>query len=158
MAGLQASTTVFPNEEFKKRFDEFWMNMDIHRNNAFSSVAMEAAFNKGEEWLDQLLEYLSGNFDYVKGFCEEQIPQIKVNIPDATYLMWMDCRGLGLDNDALRRFMIEKAGLGLNEGRTFGRSLTGYMRLNAACPRSVLRQAMKQLKEAVDHLSDASVD
>ena len=71
-------------------------------------------------------------------------------MPDATYLMWLDCRELHMDNEALRSFMIEKAGLGLNEGYTFGRSLTGYMRLNAACPRSTLKQAMKQLKEAVD--------
>lgn len=150
LAGIQASTTVFPNAEMKKKFDQFWMNMDIHRNNAFSSVAMEAAFNEGEEWLEQLLEYLEGNFEYVRSFCEENIPQIKVNVPDATYLMWLDCRELGMDNETLRKFMIEKAGLGLNEGCTFGRSLTGYMRLNAACPRSVLQQAMKQLKEAID--------
>ena len=150
LAGLQASTTVFPDLETKERFDRFWTNMDIHRNNAFSSVAMETAFNEGEEWLEQLLEYLDGNFEYVKSFCEEHIPQIKVNVPDATYLMWLDCRGLGMDNETLRKFMIEKAGLGLNEGYTFGRSLTGYMRLNAACPRSILQQAMKQLRDAVD--------
>ena len=72
--------------------------------------------------------------------------------PDATYLMWLDCRALGLDNDALRRFMIEQAGLGLNDGCSFGRSLNGYMRLNAACPRSVLERAMKQLEAAVKAL------
>lgn len=152
LAGLQASATIFPNAEMKAKFDRFWMNMDVHRNNAFSSVAMEAAFNEGEEWLEQLLIYLDGNFEYVRDFCEKHIPRIKVNVPDATYLMWLDCRGLGMDNEALRAFMIEKAGLGLNEGYTFGRSLTGYMRLNAACPRSILQQAMKQLKEAVDSL------
>ena len=111
---------------------------------------MEAAFNEGEEWLEQLLVYLDGNFEYVRSFCEKNIPQIKVNVPDATYLMWLDCRELGMDNEGLRKFMIEEAGLGLNEGYTFGRSLTGFMRLNAACPRNILQQAMKQLKEAVD--------
>lgn len=152
LAGLQASATVFPDAETKARFDRFWTNLDIHRNNSFSSVAMEAAFNEGEEWLEQLLVYLDGNFSYVKSFCREHIPQIKVNVPDATYLMWLDCRELGMDNEELRRFMIEEAGLGLNEGYTFGRSLSGYMRLNAACPRSVLVQAMTQLKEAVERL------
>ena len=141
LAGLQASTTVFPNADIKKKFDTFWMNMDIHRNNAFSSVAMEIAFNQGEEWLEQLLEYLDGNFELIRSYCAENIPQIKPNIPDATYLVWLDCRDLGMDNETLRRFMIEKAGLGLNEGYTFGRSLSGYMRLNAACPRSVLGKA-----------------
>ena len=152
LAGLQASTTIFPNMEMKKKFDRFWMNMDIHRNNAFSSVAMEAAYNEGEEWLEQLLEYISGNFDYIKEYCDKYIPKIKPSVPDATYLVWLDCRELGMDNEQLRSFMIEKAGLGLNEGYTFGRSLSGYMRINAACPRSVLEQAMKQLKEAVDAL------
>ena len=136
----------------KQVFDHYWQCMDIHRNNAFSLTAMQAAFNEGEEWLEQLLAYLSDNFDFVVNYCREHIPQIKTYAPDATYLMWLDCRELGLDNEALRRFMIEKAKLGLNEGYTFGRSLSGYMRLNAACPRSVLEQAMKQLEAAVKSL------
>lgn len=152
LAGLQASATIFPNEEMKRRFDTFWMGLDIHRNNAFSSVAMEAAFNEGEEWLEQLLAYLDGNFAFIKEYCDANIPKIKPSVPDATYLVWLDCRELGMDNEELRRFMIEDAGLGLNEGYTFGRSLSGYMRLNAACPRSILEQALKQLKAAVDQL------
>lgn len=150
LAGLQASAVVFPNMELKKRFDKFWFNLDIHRNNAFSSIAMETAFNEGEEWLEQLLIYIDGNFELIRSFCEENIPQIRPNVPDATYLVWLDCRGLGMENEELRRFMIEEAGLGLNEGWSFGRSLSGYMRLNAACPRSVIEKALKQLKEAVD--------
>ena len=106
--------------------------------------------HEGEEWLEQLLEYISGNFDFIKEYCQENIPQIKPNVPDATYLVWLDCRGLGMENDELRSFMIEKAGLGLNEGWSFGRSLSGYMRLNAACSRKVIRQALQQLKEALD--------
>ena len=73
-------------------------------------------------------------------------------MPDATYLVWLDCRELGLSNEELHRFMIEKAGLGLNDGCDFGRSLHGYMRLNAACPRSVLKKALEQLRAAVDGL------
>lgn len=152
LAGLQASTNVFPNLEMKAAFDKFWMNLDIHRNNAFSSVAMEAAFNEGEEWLEQLLPYLSENFDFIKDYCEKYIPKIKPNISDATYLVWLDCRELGLDNEQLRKFMIKEAKLGLNEGYTFGRSLSGFMRLNAACSRSVLVKAMKQLEAAVNRL------
>ena len=102
------------------------------------------------EWLEQLLAYIDGNFELIRSYCEENIPQIRPNVPDATYLVWLDCRGLGMGNEGLRRFMIEKAGLGLNEGWSFGRSLSGYMRLNAACPRSILEKALKQLKEAVD--------
>ena len=152
LAGLQASTTVFPNMRMKELYDKAWMNMDIHRNNAFSLTAMEAAFNEGEEWLDQLLEYIDGNFNFIRDYCAAHIPQIKPNLPDATYLVWLDCRELGMSNEELRRFMIEKAGLGLNEGWSFGRSLNGFMRLNAACSRKVLEKAMKQLEEAVKAL------
>ena len=149
LAGIQAAAIVFPNQELKGVYDRFWVNLDIHRNNAFSSVIMETAFNEGEEWLEQLLEYISGNFDFIREYCREHIPQIKPNLPDATYLVWLDCRELGMSNEELKNFMIHKAGLGLNEGWSFGRSLSGYMRLNAACPRSVLEKALKQLEAAV---------
>lgn len=152
LAGLQASSVVFPNAQYKKKFEAFWNGMDVHRNNSFSLVAMEAAFNRGEEWLEQLLVYLEGNFRFVKEYCERNIPEIKTFLPEATYLMWLDCTALGLDNEGLRRFFIEKAGLGLNEGYTFHRSLSGFMRLNAACPRPVLQQAMEQLRDAVESL------
>ena len=152
LAGLQASTVVFPNAHMKQVFEHYWQCMDIHRNNAFSLTAMEAAFTGGEEWLEQLLTYISANFDFVVDYCEKHIPRIKTYAPDATYLMWLDCRGLGLDNQALHDFMIQKAKLGLNDGCSFGRSLTGFMRLNAACPRSILEQAMRQLEAAVNAL------
>ncbi len=152
LAGLQASTVVFPNAHMKQVFDHYWQCMDIHRNNAFSLTAMEAAFTGGEEWLEQLLPYLSANFDYVTAYCEAHIPGVRTYAPDATYLMWLDCRGLGLSNQALHDFMIQKAGLGLNDGWSFGRSLSGFMRLNAACPRSVLERAMAQLEAAVKAL------
>ena len=152
LAGLQASTVVFPDAHKKAVFDHYWQCMDIHRNNAFSLTAMEAAFTGGEEWLEQLLLYLSDNFDFVVDYCQKYIPKIKTYAPDATYLMWLDCRALGLDNQALHDFMIQKAKLGLNDGCSFGRQLQGFMRLNAACPRSVLAQAMDQLRAAVDAL------
>ena len=152
LAGLQASTVVFPNRHKKQVFDRFWQRMDIHRNNAFSLTAMEAAFTDGDEWLDQLLPYLSANFDYIRDYCAANIPQIKPSVPDATYLVWLDCRALGLTNQELHDFMIQKAKLGLNDGDTFDRSLQGFIRLNAACPRSVLERAMGQLKSAVDGL------
>lgn len=152
LAGLQASTAVFPNADIKTKYDKFWQNLDIRRNNAFSSIAMEVAFNEGEEWLEQLLQYISGNFDFIKDYCEKYIPKIKPNLPDATYLVWLDCRKLNLNNEELRQFMIEKAKIGLNEGYCFGRNLSGFMRLNAACPRIILKKALSQLKEAVDNL------
>ena len=148
MAGLQASTTVFPNQEAKARFDRFWRNLEIHRNNAFSLVAMETAFREGEEWLEQLKAYIDGNFHYVRDFLAANVPQIKVRIPDATYLMWLDCRGMGMTQDQLVKFMVEEAGIGLSDGRSYCPSLDGFMRLNAACSRKLLEKAMGQLAAA----------
>ena len=147
MAGLHASTTIFPTAEMKNQFDRFWRNLEIHRNNAFSLIAMETAYRQGEEWLEQLKTYLQGNFRFVKDYIDQHIPGIQTYIPEATYLMWLDCRGLGMDQETLVKFMIEKAGLGLSNGRGFG--MDGFMRLNAACSRSILEKAMKQLEAAV---------
>ena len=149
LAGLHASVTVFPDQEKKRRFDQFWMSFDVHRNNVFSLVAMEAAWREGDAWLDQLLPYLDGNLHYIKAFLDEKIPEIKTFVPDATYLMWLDCRGLSMAQDDLVRFMIDRAGLGLNSGHGFDPARDGFMRLNAACPRSTLERAMAQLEAAV---------
>ena len=153
LAGMKTSNIVIHNKELQAAWKELiGGKLSMNGAGTLGLTAMIAAYNEGEEWLEQLLPYLSANFDFVADYCREHIPQIKTCAPDATYLMWLDCRALGLDNDALRRFMIEQAGLGLNDGCSFGRSLNGYMRLNAACPRSVLERAMKQLEAAVKAL------
>ena len=116
-------------------------------------MAMEAAFNEGEEWLEQLLPYLEANFDFIRQYCESHIPQIKPTVPDATYLVWLDCRKLNMTDQELKEFMIRKAGLGLNPGSDFTRALSGFMRLNAACPRATLEKALGQLERAVNELA-----
>lgn len=150
LAGLQASTIVFPKREWKKRFDGFWANFDIHRNNSFSVVAMEAAFRHGDEWLEQLTRYIEGNVTFVRDWCRDKIPRIKANVPESTYLIWLDCRELGLSDDALFDFMVNDARLALGRGIAFGKGGEGFMRLNAACPRSVLARALEQLETAVN--------
>lgn len=154
LAGLQACTIVFSDARQKEVFDRYWAKMDIHRNNAFSLIAMETALNEGEEWLDQLLAYLSDNIDFVVDYCREHIPSIKPMRPDATYLVWLDCRDLYLNQEELNTFFIQETRLGLNNGGDFERGLEGYMRLNVACPRSVLKQAMKQLEKAVNRRNE----
>ena len=116
-------------------------------------TAMIAAYNEGEEWLEQLLEYISGNLDYIKEYFDTRIPLIRANIPDATYLVWLDCRKLNMTDQELKEFMIRKAGLGLNPGSDFTRALSGFMRLNAACPRATLEKALGQLERAVNELA-----
>lgn len=152
LAGLHAATIVFPDREKKQVFDDFWMSFDIHRNNAFSLIAVETACREGDDWLDQLLVYLDGNFRFVRDYIDQHIPGIRTFLPDATYLMWLDCRGLGLSQAELVQFMIEKAKLGLSNGKNFDPALEGFMRLNAACPRSILVKAMEQLEQAVKEL------
>lgn len=153
LAGLQASAVLFPDAAMKDRFESFWRNLDIMRNSAFSVVAMEAAWNHGDEWLDQLIPYLEDNMRFVRDFCAQRIPGVIANLPQCTYLIWLDCRGLGMTDADLERFMAEKAGLGMNLGSSFGPGGEGHMRLNAACPRSVLQKAMEQLEKAVKSLN-----
>ena len=136
----------------KQSFEHWWGRWHISFNNPLALPAVTAAFEQGDEWLDHLLEYLDGSMSYVAEYCRTRIPKIKTSAPDATYLMWLDCRALSMSDDELRAFMIEKAGLGFTEGRHFGKDIHGFMRLNAACPRAVLEQAMKQLEDAVNAL------
>ena len=150
LAGLQAATIFFPNREIKEKYENFWFGMDVHRNNCFSLVAVEAAFRYGGEWLEQLLPYLEGNIDFAEEYLKANIPEIRFCKPECTYMIWLDCRGLGLKGDELPKFMIEEAGLALNDGRSFGTEGAGYMRMNIACPRSTLVKALEQLKAAVD--------
>lgn len=150
LAGLQASTVIFNNQEERGKFERFWNNLEIHRNNCFSLVASIAAYNEGEEWLSQLITYLEGNMQFVADYCKEYIPSVMPNIPECTYLIWLDCRGLHKTDEELNRFMIQEARLGLNAGCDFDRELSGYMRLNAACPREVLLKALEQLRAAVE--------
>lgn len=151
LAGLQASIAIFPDKELKDKFDYVWKGMDILRNNCFSLVAIEAAYRYGEEWLSQLIPYLEGNMRFVESYLKENLPQIKFAIPESTYLGWLDCRELNIRQDELNEFMIKKAKLGLNSGNSFARSLEGFMRMNLACPRSLLKQALNQLKEAINN-------
>jgi len=150
LAGLQSSIIVFGNNEQKNRYDYLLQINDIKRNNCFSLVATEAAYRHGEEWLEQLRAYLKGNIDFVYNYCKENIPQIKPNIPEATYLIWMDCGELGLTQEELKEFTIDEARLAL--GLWYGEESVDHVRMNIACPRSVVEKALERLKTAVDEL------
>ncbi len=151
LAGLQAATLIFPNEQLQNQYQKFWKGLDVHRNNCFSLVAVEAAFRQGEEWVDQLLDHLESNILYVESYLKEHIPEISLRRPECTYLLWLNCKALNLPGDALPRFMVEKARLALNDGRGFGAADgEGFMRMNIACPRSTVEEAMKRLRAAVD--------
>ena len=122
------------------------------RNNVFGLVALEAAYTHGEEWLDQFLEYLEGNLRTLTERMEKDIPQIKIIKPEGTYLAWMDCGDLSLDSKQLNDFMINKARLALDDGEWFGLGGKGFQRINLACPRVYINEALARLKKAVDRL------
>lgn len=150
LAGLQASVTIFPNKDDRDKFDQVLGDLDIRRNNCFSLVATEAAYRHGEEWLEQVKEYIEGNFTYIQDYCQRNIPQIHPNFPEGTYLVWFDCRQLGMDKDELHNFMLEEAGIAMDDGFWFGGEYAGYMRMNVACPRSIIAKALEQWKNAIE--------
>ena len=156
VAGLQCATIVFNNLETKEKFYRFWKDLEVHRNNPFNLVATIAAYSDGGgEYLNQLIEYLQNNILFLNDFFKKYIPEIKPNVPQATYLVWLDCRKLcekfGFNQEQLEEFMLKEAKIGLNPGRSFQKGLEGFMRLNTACPRSVLEKALNQLKDAIEN-------
>lgn len=152
IAGLQASFAVFPREEEWKAFDNELGEMDIKRNNPFSLVGFEAAYNHGEEWLSELLVHLDGNAQYVVDFVKERLPEIKTVKPEGTYLMWLDFNGLGLSNEEVKELLIKDAKVAMNDGASFGENGKGFARMNIACPRYMVEDAMERIEKAVKNL------
>ena len=150
LAGLSTSYLVIPNPELKKKYDTLLDQVHVGAGNIFGFTALEAAYSEGEEWLRQLMLYLQENLDFLTGFIQQHLPLIKVIKPEATYMVWIDCRELGMNKEELRDFMIRRAGLGLSDGFLFGEEGEGFQRINIACPRSVLEKALCQLRDAVD--------
>jgi len=147
--GMHCSVAIIPDEELRKRFNE--ARSGIQGSPDFLAViAMEAAFRYGDEWLEQVMDYIEGNLEFLLKYMEERIPAIKPIRPEGTYLVWLDCRGLGIDDPKeLQRFFSEKAKVGMNAGYTFGPGGEGFMRMNIACARSILEEALKRIEEAV---------
>ena len=152
IAGLQASFAVFPREEEWKAFDNELGEMDIKRNNPFSLVGFEAAYNHGEEWLSELLVHLEGNAQYVADFVKERLPEIKTVKPEGTYLMWLDFNGLNIAPEEITDMLIKDAKVAMNDGASFGANGKGFARMNIACPRYMVEDAMARIEKAVKNL------
>ena len=117
--------------------------------NTLGLVACQSAYSKGEVWLNELKVYLKKNLDYVRNFINEKLPEIKLVEPEGTYLVWLDCSGLGLTYKELEKLVIDKAKLWLDGGIIFGKETALFERINIACPRSILEQALKSLEQAI---------
>ena len=151
LAGLHASTIIIPNQKLRQNFNDQMLGI-VPGPNVFGLIAMEAAYRYGDEWLAQLLDYLDGNLKITMEYFSKRIPKIKVIKPQGTYLVWLDCRKLGMDNQTLKSFMSDKARVGFDDGFLFGAAGSGFERMNIACPRTILLEALARIEKAVNSL------
>ena len=152
VAGLTNSAAIIPNKKLRDAFLNVLQNNSVGGGNIFGAVAQEAAYAYGEPWLEELLVYLRGNLKYFEDFLAEKIPVLKVYPLEGTYLAWVDCTSLGMDDASLKEFMLKKAKLWFDEGTMFGSGGSMFMRINIACPRSMLKMALERLEKAVKAL------
>ncbi|SHI18083.1 cystathione beta-lyase [Sporobacter termitidis DSM 10068] len=150
LAGLQVSNIFIPDERLRLQFRREIGKTGYSQLGIMGIVACKAAYTCGRNWLEALKSYLNENLGYVHGFLKERLPQVRLIEPEGTYLVWLDFKDLGLDDDALERLIVHKAGLWLDGGLMFGPAGTGFQRINIACPRSVLEKALTQLEKAVN--------
>ena len=146
LAGLATSTAIVPNETLRKTYVAYVEDMEAHLGNIFGKVSTQAAMTYGDEWLGQLLNYVQGNIDYVAEFLSTHLPKVKFHKPQATYMMWLDFNGYGLSEEELWHKMTQEANLGFNRGKDFGEAGSGFFRINLACPRATVEEAMRRLK------------
>lgn len=149
MPGLASSFAVVPDDTLRRRFNDFLEAGEFGSGHLLAYIGAAAAYMHGAAWLDQLLAYLQGNIDFTEAYLKEHIPGVGMIRPQASYLIFLDCRALDLSQTELVNLFVDKAHLALNDGTMFGSGGEGFMRLNVGCPRAQLRQALDQLAEAV---------
>ncbi len=149
LAGLSTSSLIISNPVLRKYFNKKIESLHLGNGNIFGTVASIAAYSEGAEWVDALMEYLDENVNYVQKFCRELIPEIIPVQPEATYMIWLDCRKFSMTGKELQDFFVNKAGVGMNEGSTFGPGGEGFMRMNLGAPHATVIKAMEQIERAV---------
>jgi len=150
LAGLSTGFVIIPNDDLRREYT--FLRAGQNSGNLFGYAALEAAFRYGDEYMDQVREYLNGNIDLFVEYIDSHVPGVKVIRPEGTYLVWVDLRGLGLSPIALQTFMRDKARLALDDGFAFGLGGEGFQRFNMACPRSFVMEALTRLEKAVKDL------
>lgn len=148
VAGLSSSVVIIPNPEIRKKFDKLMQTLHISMGNIPGTVALEAAYTYGDEWLSQMMGYVQGNYDFLEEYFAKNLPKVNVMKPEATFLVWLDFRAYGMKDKQLNKFIVEHARTGLNNGGRFGTGGDGFMRINIGCPRSILEEALDRLREA----------
>ncbi|WP_379668542.1 MalY/PatB family protein [Pueribacillus sp. YX66] len=154
LAGLQSSALIIPNKDIREQYKRSLKIENSDMLNSFAIAAFEAAYNDGEQWLENLMEYLEDNVQFLISFFEEQIPEVNVIPPEGTYLIWLDFRKLGLSVKELESFLLTEAKVALNQGYIFGKTGEGFVRINIACPRKTLEEGLHRIKLAVNTLKN----
>lgn len=149
LAGLSTAAAIISNKKHLAAYNNILGDYHLFISNVFGTTAFEAAYTKGHDWLDQLMDYIWENYLFVKAYLEKNIPDVGVLEPEGTYLLWLDFRKLGLSNQELKELMIKKAKVGFNDGVVFGETGSGFQRMNIACSRKIIATALENMKKAI---------
>jgi cystathionine beta-lyase len=152
VAGLSSSAAIIPNKTNFARYERALGIGHLGMGNIFGTVALEAAYSHGDEWLAQMLDYIWDNYLFLEKFMSEKLPKVKVMKPEATYLIWLDFSEYGMNDSELFKFTINEAKVGLNNGAKFGTGGEGWLRINIGCPRKILEEALQRLEKAFSKL------
>ncbi|MCF6341653.1 MAG: cystathionine beta-lyase, partial [Bacteroidales bacterium] len=148
LAGLSTSTVIIKNEELRNKFAKALNGPHLGKGNLFGAVASQAAYTFGDDWVDELMQYVHNNFQLLERFLQAEIPVLSVTKAESTYMAWIEFRKTGLTDDEIKEKLIHEAGLGLSAGTLFGKGGEGFQRMNLAAPKSVVRDALERLKAA----------
>jgi len=148
LAGLSSAAVISSSSVLLSEYSNMLSSVGAGMSNVFGTVALQTAYNNGEHWLEELLEYIFGNFEYMRDFLKANFPEVRVTELEGTYLAWIDFRGTGMTVEELKSFLYEKAKVGFEDGSIFGIEGEGFMRVNLACPRALVEEAMKRLINA----------
>jgi cystathionine beta-lyase len=149
-AGLQIANIVCANDEWREKIDRAININEVCDVNPFGVVALEAAYNESEDWLDQLCEYIWQNYEALCRFLQTELPQLRVTPLEGTYLVWVDIRQTGFSSDEMTRLLLEKGRVQVNSGTMYGMEEgEGFIRLNIACPRSQMMEGLRRIKKVI---------
>lgn len=151
IATASESLVIIKNEEYKKSYDDFMNKYHLKKTNTFNLLAMQTAYESGEEWLEQLLIYLDDNIKYLHEFIKEKLPMLKVEKNEGTFLVWLNFEELGLDAKVLEKFLFKEANIAVNSGHWFGREGANYARFNIACSKEMLKEGLESLEKAINN-------
>ncbi len=151
IAGLSTSSVIIPNKELRKRFQKTLQQLHILKGNFFGAIASTAGYQQGGKWVDELMQYVQGNFTFLSEFLKKELPDIKLTHPEATYLAWLDFRETGLSDKQIKDKLILEAKLGFSHGPVFGQGGQGFQRMNLAAPRSIVEEACQRMKKVFGH-------